>query len=128
MHLADWPDVETLPLEETLERQMDLARDVSSADLGVRARPGVLRVRLPLRKLTVAHPEADILAPSKDIIAEEVNVKDASSKTIPSFSAPTCCRSTSAILGKKPRQCDCRTRSARPRLGSGTASAAEPLR
>ena len=33
-------------------------------------------MRLPLRKLTVAHPEAAILAPFKDIIAEEVNVKD----------------------------------------------------
>jgi isoleucyl-tRNA synthetase len=67
--------VEKLPLEEKLVRQMDLAREVSSATLGLREARR-LRVRLPLRKLTVAHPDADILTPFKDIIAEEVNVKE----------------------------------------------------
>jgi isoleucyl-tRNA synthetase len=75
VHLADWPDVAMLPEEAKLVRQMDLAREVSSATLGLREARR-LRVRLPLRKLTIAHPEAAILEPFKDIIAEEVNVKD----------------------------------------------------
>src|SRR5207253_2084730 len=36
VHLADWPDVAALPREEKLVRQMDLAREVSSAALTLR--------------------------------------------------------------------------------------------
>jgi isoleucyl-tRNA synthetase len=35
-----------------------------------------LRNRLPLRRLTVAHPNHAVLAPLRDVIAEEVNVKE----------------------------------------------------
>ena len=75
VHLADWPDVASLPTEAKLVHEMDLAREVSSATLTLREARR-LRVRLPLRKLTVAHPEASILEPFKDIIADEVNVKE----------------------------------------------------
>ncbi|SEB90713.1 Isoleucyl-tRNA synthetase [Rhizobiales bacterium GAS191] len=75
VHLADWPDVAKLPQETRLVHQMDLAREVSSATLMLREARR-LRVRLPLRKLTVAHPEASILEPFRDIIADEVNVKE----------------------------------------------------
>jgi isoleucyl-tRNA synthetase len=75
VHLTDWPDIAKLPEEGNLVRQMDLAREVCSATLTLREARR-LRVRLPLRKLTVAHPEAAILEPFKDIIADEVNVKE----------------------------------------------------
>ena len=75
VHLADWPDITKLPEEAILVHQMDLAREVCSATLTLREARR-LRVRLPLRKLTVAHPEAAILEPFKDIIADEVNVKE----------------------------------------------------
>jgi isoleucyl-tRNA synthetase len=75
VHLADWPDTAQLPQEAELVRQMDLVREVCSATLTLREARR-LRVRLPLRKLTVAHPVAAILEPFKDIIAEEVNVKE----------------------------------------------------
>jgi isoleucyl-tRNA synthetase len=75
VHLADWPDIATLPEEAKLVRQMDLAREVASSTLTLREARR-LRVRLPLRKLTVAHPEAAILEPFRDIIADEVNVKE----------------------------------------------------
>ena len=75
VHLTDWPDVTSLPQEAELVRQMDLVREVCSATLTLREARR-LRVRLPLRKLTVAHAEAGILAPFTDIIAEEVNVKE----------------------------------------------------
>jgi isoleucyl-tRNA synthetase len=75
VHLADWPDVAKLPEEAKLVRQMDLAREVASATLTLREARR-LRVRLPLRKLTIAHPDAMILEPFRDIIADEVNVKE----------------------------------------------------
>jgi isoleucyl-tRNA synthetase len=75
VHLADWPELATLPPEAELVRQMDLVREVCSATLTLREARR-LRVRLPLRRLTVAHPDAAILDPFKDIIAEEVNVKE----------------------------------------------------
>ena len=75
VHLTDWPDITKLPEESVLVHQMDLAREVCSATLTLREARR-LRVRLPLRKLTVAHPEAAILEPFMDIIADEVNVKE----------------------------------------------------
>ena len=75
VHLADWPQVTKLPQEAELVRQMDLVREVCSATLTLREARR-LRVRLPLRNLTIAHPDAAILEPFKDIVAEEVNVKE----------------------------------------------------
>jgi isoleucyl-tRNA synthetase len=49
-------------------------RDVVSAALSVRKARG-LRVRLPLASLTVAAPDAHLLAPFVDLIADEVNVR-----------------------------------------------------
>ena len=54
---------------------MDLVRAVCSAALGLR-KARQLRVRLPLARLTVAHPDAAALAPYADLIGDEVNVKD----------------------------------------------------
>ena len=74
VHLTDWPDVALLPADQDLVRRMDLARDVCSAVLTVREEQR-RRVRLPLSKLVVAHPDSAILADYTAIIAEEVNVK-----------------------------------------------------
>ncbi len=54
---------------------MDSVRDVCSAALSLR-KARSLRVRLPLRKLTVATPNAAALAPFADLVADEVNVKE----------------------------------------------------
>jgi isoleucyl-tRNA synthetase len=74
VHLVDWPDVAVLPTAPDLVRQMDLAREVCSAVLTVREETR-RRVRLPLRKLVVAHPDSSILRDVVAIIGEEVNVK-----------------------------------------------------
>ena len=74
VHLADWPDAAVLPAAPDLVREMDLAREVCSAVLTVRE-DNRRRVRLPLRKLVVAHPDSAILNAYRGIIAEEVNVK-----------------------------------------------------
>jgi isoleucyl-tRNA synthetase len=74
VHLTDWPDPTTLPADHDLVAAMDAARDVCSAALSVRKTQG-LRVRLPLRILTVATPDAERLRPFADLVADEVNVK-----------------------------------------------------
>src|SRR5690606_32234898 len=63
------------PADHALVSQMDLVRDVASAALSLRKARN-LRVRLPLRKLTVATPGAEALRPFADLVADEVNVKE----------------------------------------------------
>jgi isoleucyl-tRNA synthetase len=74
VHLQDWPDASKFAVDETLVRRMDLARSVASAAASVRTAKN-LRNRLPLAKLTVAHPDHALLAPLRGVIAEEANVK-----------------------------------------------------
>jgi isoleucyl-tRNA synthetase len=75
VHLQDWPDASALAFDADLVTRMDLARAVCSAAASVRTAKN-LRNRLPLAKLTVAHPRHAILKPLRDVIAEEANVKD----------------------------------------------------
>jgi isoleucyl-tRNA synthetase len=75
VHLTDWPDINHLQQEEALVRQMDLAREVSSAVLTVRE-SHKRRIRLPLPSLIIAHAESALLEPLIGIIANEVNVKN----------------------------------------------------
>jgi isoleucyl-tRNA synthetase len=74
VHLADWPDYAKLPDDAALVAKMDLARDVCSAVLSLRELHR-RRTRLPLRQLTVAHPNAELLRAYAPIISEAVNVK-----------------------------------------------------
>jgi isoleucyl-tRNA synthetase len=75
VHLADWPQLADWPSDDSLADAMDLVRAVCSTALGLR-KARQLRVRLPLARLTVAHPDADSLAPYAELIRDEVNVKD----------------------------------------------------
>ncbi|MHB1534576.1 MAG: isoleucine--tRNA ligase [Acidimicrobiales bacterium] len=75
VHLADWPDPAYLPDDPALVAAMDRAREVCSAAHSVRKAQG-LRARLPLASLTVAAPDAKALAPFRELIADEVNVKE----------------------------------------------------
>ncbi len=58
-----------------LVARMDLARAAVSAAAAIRTSQN-LRNRLPLRKLTVAHPKHEMLEPLHNVIAEEANVKE----------------------------------------------------
>jgi isoleucyl-tRNA synthetase len=75
VHLADWPSAADLPADPELVSTMDRVRDVCSAAHSVR-KAQRLRARLPLAALTVAAPDALALAPFRDLIAEEVNVRE----------------------------------------------------
>jgi isoleucyl-tRNA synthetase len=74
VHLADWPDNSTFPDDRTLVEKMDLAREVCSAVLTLRE-TSRLRTRLPLPRLTIAHPRAESLRELTPIISEFINVK-----------------------------------------------------
>jgi isoleucyl-tRNA synthetase len=75
VHLTDWPNIALLPDDQMLLQQMDLGRDVCSSVLTLRELHR-RRTRLPLKTLTVAHPDAVILERYSAIIAESVNVKE----------------------------------------------------
>ena len=75
VHLADWPaPTEALVDDTSLVAAMDEVRAVVSTALGLRKAHQV-RVRQPLRRLTVAVPDAGALAPYTDLLAAELNVK-----------------------------------------------------
>jgi isoleucyl-tRNA synthetase len=76
VHLADWPDAQSLPADPDLVAAMDRVREISSAAHSVRKANG-RRARLPLAALTVVVPDsvAKSLAPFADLIADEVNVR-----------------------------------------------------
>jgi isoleucyl-tRNA synthetase len=74
VHLADWPAASDLPADDALVAGMDRVRAVCSAALSLR-KSARLRVRLPLASLLVAAPDAPVLEPFVDLIADEVNVK-----------------------------------------------------
>jgi isoleucyl-tRNA synthetase len=75
VHLTDWPEAEVVPADPELVADMDLVREVASAASSLR-KAKKLRVRLPLPKLTVAVDSPQRLAPFKDLIADELNVKE----------------------------------------------------
>jgi isoleucyl-tRNA synthetase len=75
VHLTDWPKPDQFPSDPALVSTMDAVRDVCSAALSLRKARN-LRVRLPLRTLTVATPDAAALAPFAELVADEVNVKE----------------------------------------------------
>jgi isoleucyl-tRNA synthetase len=75
VHLEDWPDASAFAGNADLVKRMDLARDAASAAASIRTAKN-LRNRLPLRRVTVAHPQNALLEPLRDVIAEEANVKE----------------------------------------------------
>lgn len=75
VHLADWPADDLLPADAALVTGMDRVRQVCSAALALR-KANKLRVRLPLASLTVAAEDAESLAPFRNLVEDEVNVKE----------------------------------------------------
>ncbi|MDE3086852.1 MAG: isoleucine--tRNA ligase [Acidobacteriota bacterium] len=75
VHMATWPAPAELRPDPALVEAMDLVRDVCSAGHAVRKAEG-RRVRLPLRRLTVATDHPERLAEFRDLVADEVNVKE----------------------------------------------------
>ncbi len=79
VHLQDFPDVSFLNDEKALASDMDLIRSICSTALSIRDNKN-LRVRLPLKSLTVMGKNSARILPFKDIIADEINVKTIEAK------------------------------------------------
>ena len=75
VHLTDWPELPAHVADSGLVTAMDGARDAVSATLSLR-KAEKLRVRQPLRSLTVATTDPAGLAPFRSLIAAQVNVKE----------------------------------------------------
>ncbi len=75
VHLADFPDLSGIADEAELVADMDRVRDLCNSALAVRDRENI-RIRQPLACLTVYGENAERLAEYRDIIADELNVKD----------------------------------------------------
>ncbi|MFT6106529.1 MAG: isoleucyl-tRNA synthetase [Rickettsiales bacterium] len=75
VHLQDFPDVSFLRDEKELTSDMDMVRQICSAALFIRDKEN-LRVRLPLSTLNIIGEKSDRMLAYKDIISEEVNVKN----------------------------------------------------
>ncbi len=74
VHLTDWPEAGVVPADAQLVADMDLVREVASVGSSLR-KAKKLRVRLPLLKLTVAVEDPQRLAPYRELLADELNVK-----------------------------------------------------
>lgn len=79
VHLQDFPDVSFLADETNLVADMDLVRSICSVALSIRDHKN-LRVRLPLKSLTIIGKNSQRILPFKEIIAEEINVKSVLTK------------------------------------------------
>lgn len=75
VHLQDYPDVSFIDDEKELVANMDLVRNICSTALSIRDNKN-LRVRLPLGSLTIIGKNANKVLDFKEIIADEVNVKE----------------------------------------------------
>jgi len=73
VHLADYPTLETINLDETLVAQMDFVQDLCSAAKFIREEKN-LRNRLPLSSLTLIGET--LSADYQDIVKDELNVKE----------------------------------------------------
>ena len=80
VHLTLWPQADEFPQDHDLVHAMDLVRDACSAALAVRERAR-LRVRLPLKTLTIVHADSAALEPFSDLIRDEVNVRGVATST-----------------------------------------------
>ncbi len=86
VHLTDWPKADAFPEDEELIGAMDEIRQITSQALSLR-KSRRLRVRLPLKKLTVVTARKKALKPFAEILREELNVKKVKLKRLKDESA-----------------------------------------
>jgi isoleucyl-tRNA synthetase len=103
IHWCDYPEVDSARIDEALERRMAIVRSVSA--LGRRVREDhKIKVRQPLRGLTVVHRDArvreDVLAAAA-LIEDELNVKRVSVEADESAFASVAVKPNFKTLGRR---------------------------
>ncbi len=74
MHLADYPAADEAAIDETLERDMETAREIVELARNVRNETGI-KTRQPLSELIVSLDREFVLSDYEAIIQDEINVK-----------------------------------------------------
>jgi len=74
VHLALFPDISDISIDNTLVEAMDRVRDICSSGLFVRNTKNI-RVRQPLDKLTIVVSNHSILSGFSELIKDELNIK-----------------------------------------------------
>ncbi|MBT4921441.1 MAG: isoleucine--tRNA ligase [Rickettsiales bacterium] len=77
VHLADYPDHKIFPFDAALTNVMDLVLDICNIAHSIRSKHNI-RVRQPLRSIKIIMSNPQIINDFKDLILDEVNVKDIS--------------------------------------------------
>jgi len=77
VHLEDYPLVEESAIDEDLEREMGIARELARMGRSAREAAG-LKVRQPLSEIIVGGLEGELRQSIQELIAEELNVKSIS--------------------------------------------------
>lgn len=75
VHLCLFPEVSQLADESLLLQQMDKVREVCSSALAIRSKENI-RTRMPLKTLTIYGENLAYLDNFKDIIHDEINIKN----------------------------------------------------
>ncbi|MFC1655374.1 isoleucine--tRNA ligase [Patescibacteria group bacterium] len=78
VHLCDWPVADKKKIDKSLNEEMAVVRRIVNLGHSVRAKSGV-KVRQPLAKVQIGLPDSvnhAIVEASKDVITEELNVKE----------------------------------------------------
>ena len=75
VHLEDWPEVEESLINEELEKQMELVRQIIEKGHAARKDAGI-KVRQPLKKLKVKSEKLKVSEELTQLVKDELNVKE----------------------------------------------------
>jgi len=75
VHLTDWPKAKKEKINQKLEANMNLVRDIASLAHATR-KDAQIKLRQPLAKITVSSPEEKLPQELINLLKEEINVKD----------------------------------------------------
>ncbi|MFN7160007.1 MAG: class I tRNA ligase family protein [Candidatus Gracilibacteria bacterium] len=103
VHLSDFPEVDEKAIDEDLNKEMHLTRQIVQLGHSIRAREKV-KVRQPLSKLEVGLPEhthAEFFADQLEVIKEELNVKELHFVQDPSELGKLVARPNARVLGPR---------------------------
>ncbi len=75
VHLTNWPKVKKEKINQKLETNMNLVRDIVSLAHATR-KDAQIKLRQPLAKITVSSPEKKLPQEFINLLKEEINVKD----------------------------------------------------
>jgi len=75
VHLTKWPEVDAKLIDENLSNEVDLTRKIVTLGHNIRSQKNI-KVRQPLKKIRVALPAKINFELEKNVICEELNVKE----------------------------------------------------